>query len=125
MMFISGRKPGGPLIGVEVSGERIARIISVDGIPRGRFSGGKDFFLAPGFIDIQVNGFAGIDFNHAAFDGDDLLPVCKALLRTGVTRFCPTLITGSQERLSRSIRQILKARGKHAPWSGRWFSGFI
>lgn len=113
-MFISGRRPGGPLMGVEVFGKRIARVIPIDAIPRGRFLGGKDFFLAPGFTDIQVNGFAGIDFNHPTFDGDDLLPVCKALLRTGVTRFCPTLITGSQERLSRNIRQILKACEKHA-----------
>ena len=98
---------------VEISGERISRVITVHETPRGRFLGGKDFFLVPGFIDIQVNGFAGIDFNHSAFDGDDLLPVCKALLRTGVTRFCPTLITGGRERLSRSIRQILKACAKH------------
>ncbi|NIO05467.1 MAG: amidohydrolase family protein [Proteobacteria bacterium] len=98
---------------VEISGERISRVISVHETPRGRFLGGKDFFLAPGFIDIQVNGFAGIDFNHPAFDGDDLLLACKALLRTGVTRFCPTLITGSRERLSRSIGQILKACAKH------------
>jgi N-acetylglucosamine-6-phosphate deacetylase len=100
-------------MGVVLSGERIARVIPVGAIPRRRSLGGKDFFLAPGFIDIQVNGFAGIDFNHSAFDGDDLLPACKALLRTGVTRFCPTLITGSQKRISRSFRQILKSCEKH------------
>jgi N-acetylglucosamine-6-phosphate deacetylase len=101
-------------MGVEVSGENIAKVIPFNVTPRERILGGKDFFLSPGFIDIQVNGFAGIDFNYPAFDGDDLLPVCEALLRTGVTRFCPTLISGSQERLSRNILQIRKACERHA-----------
>ena len=77
------------------------------------FSGVRISSWFLGFIDIQVNGFAGIDFNHPEFVGDDLVPVCEALLRTGVTRFCPTLITGSQERLKKGIGQILEAYEKH------------
>jgi N-acetylglucosamine-6-phosphate deacetylase len=112
-MLIRGKRPGGPHTEVEISGEKIARVIPVRTTARRPFRGGRDLFLTPGFIDIQVNGFAGIDFNHPAFNGDDLLPACKALLRSGVTRFCPTLITGSQERLARGIEQILKASQKH------------
>lgn len=113
MISLKGKRPGGCLTQVQIEGERITSVLPVAAPYSLQLLGGEDFFLTPGFTDIQVNGFAGIDFNHPAFDGDDLLPVCKALLRTGVTRFCPTLITGSQERLARSIGQILKACEKH------------
>jgi N-acetylglucosamine-6-phosphate deacetylase len=114
MISIRGRVPGGPLLEVQVEGERITRVFPAAVRRNMHVLGGEDFFLAPGFIDIQVNGFAGIDFNHSGFVGDDLLPACKALLRTGVTRFCPTLITGSNERLTGGIGQIIKAYEKHA-----------
>jgi len=114
MIFIRGRRPGGSLTEIRVDGDTITGVLPAAAPHSMQVLGGEDFFLTPGFIDIQVNGFAGIDFNSPAFVGDDLLPVCKALLRTGVTRFCPTLITGSQERLMRGVRQILEAYEKHA-----------
>jgi N-acetylglucosamine-6-phosphate deacetylase len=114
MISIRGRVPGGPLLEVQVEGERITRVFPAAAGWNMHVLGGEDFFLAPGFIDIQVNGFAGVDFNHSEFVGDELLPVCKALLRTGVTRFCPTLITGGKERLTGGIQQIIKAYEKHA-----------
>jgi N-acetylglucosamine-6-phosphate deacetylase len=57
--------------------------------------------IAPGFIDNQVNGFAGISFS---FGGVELTPegVEKAtheLWKNGVTTFLPTLTTNSQELL--------------------------
>jgi len=113
MAFIRAKRPGGSLVEVQIKGERIVGVISPKAGRRGRFFGGSDFFITPGFIDIQINGFAGIDFNHPHFDGDSLVPVCKALLRTGVTRFCPTLITASRARLIRSIGEIVKACEKH------------
>lgn len=113
MISIRGKRPGGSFIEVQVKGDKIVRVLPAKRARRRRFLGGKEFYISPGFIDIQVNGFAGTDFNHSAFDGDDLVRVCKALLRTGVTRFCPTLITGSEERLSRSIQQIVRACEKH------------
>lgn len=114
MISVRGRRPGGSLTEIRVEGETITRVLPAAAPHSMQVLGGEDFFLTPGFIDIQVNGFVGIDFNHPVFVGDDLLPVCKALLRTGVTRFCPTLITGSQERLTRGVRQILEAYEKHA-----------
>jgi N-acetylglucosamine-6-phosphate deacetylase len=110
---VRGKRPGGSFIEIEVRGGRIARVLPVQMTRRGRFFGGGGFYVSPGFIDLQVNGFAGTDFNHPAFDGDDLVPACRALLRTGVTRFCPTLTTGSKERLSRNIRQIVQACGRY------------
>jgi N-acetylglucosamine-6-phosphate deacetylase len=51
---------------------------------------GPDELIAPGFIDLQVNGFAG----HDAADGADAIAAMSAALpSTGVTAFLPTLIS--------------------------------
>ncbi len=45
----------------------------------------------PGFVDLQVNGFGGVDFLDA--DADGYRRAGEALLETGVTAYLPTLIT--------------------------------
>lgn len=60
----------------------------------------------PGLVDIQVNGFAGVDFNSAETSPDRIREVVPALRATGVTRFLPTLITGSFERFAACVRTI-------------------
>jgi N-acetylglucosamine-6-phosphate deacetylase len=67
--------------------------------------GGRGRGLAvPGFVDLQVNGFAGVDFMHA--DATDLRRAGEALLETGVTAFRPTLITASEAHLSAALREL-------------------
>ena len=46
----------------------------------------------PGLFDVQVNGFAGIDFNRPGLGHDELDAAARAMRATGVTRFLPTLI---------------------------------
>jgi N-acetylglucosamine-6-phosphate deacetylase len=48
----------------------------------------------PGFVDLQVNGFAGVDF--ASADASGYRRAGQALLETGVTAFQPTLITADE-----------------------------
>ncbi|MGV0877219.1 N-acetylglucosamine-6-phosphate deacetylase [Martelella sp. FLE1502] len=48
--------------------------------------------LAPGLIDLQVNGGGGLLFNNAP-DLDGLRTICAAQIRSGVTALLPTLIT--------------------------------
>jgi N-acetylglucosamine-6-phosphate deacetylase len=62
----------------------------------------------PGFFDLQVNGFAGVDFNDPQLTDDDLARAIGALRATGVTRFLPTLITGPRDRFL-ACAQILAA----------------
>ena len=50
--------------------------------------------IAPGFIDLQVNGFAGHD---AASGADSIAAISNALPATGVTAFLPTLISAPVE----------------------------
>ena len=45
----------------------------------------------PGFVDLQVNGFGGVDFLDA--DAEGYRRAGAALLETGVTAYLPTFIT--------------------------------
>jgi N-acetylglucosamine-6-phosphate deacetylase len=59
---------------------------------------------APGFIDLQVNGFGGVDFLDA--DADGYRRAGDALLETGVTSFLPTLITAPAEDLVDALGEV-------------------
>jgi N-acetylglucosamine-6-phosphate deacetylase len=58
----------------------------------------------PGFIDLQVNGFAGVDFLEADVDG--YRRAGEALLETGVTAYLPTFITATEDRLLAALREV-------------------
>ena len=58
----------------------------------------------PGFVDLQVNGFGGVDFLDA--DADAYRRAGAALLETGVTAFLPTLITSPEQQLLAAIREV-------------------
>lgn len=64
--------------------------------------------LVPGFLDLQVNGAAGIDFLDVRAP-EDLLPAARHLARTGVTAFLPTLITAAPDVIRRVLRTIGQA----------------
>jgi N-acetylglucosamine-6-phosphate deacetylase len=53
--------------------------------------------VAPGFIDIQVNGAYGHDFTE---DPASMWRVGSRLTEQGVTSFCPTIITSPPDRIS-------------------------
>ena len=59
---------------------------------------------APGFVDLQVNGFAGVDFLGA--DADGYASAGQALARTGVTAYQPTFITCPADRLQGALTTL-------------------
>jgi N-acetylglucosamine-6-phosphate deacetylase len=63
----------------------------------------------PGFVDLQVNGFAGVDFLSA--DGAAYRQAGEALLRTGVTAFQPTFITSPEDELEAALREVPRDGG--------------
>lgn len=67
-------------------------------------------FIAPGFIDVQVNGFAGVDYNDPDASHESIAQSLRVMFRTGVTRCFPTIITGSRERMLGSLRNLAGAR---------------
>lgn len=62
-----------------------------------------------GFIDIQVNGYAGVDFNSDGLTDEQFVAVCAQLKRDGVQRFYPTIITDQFERMLHRIERIADA----------------
>jgi N-acetylglucosamine-6-phosphate deacetylase len=63
----------------------------------------------PGFYDLQVNGFAGVDFNQPENTPDDVRRAADALTATGVTRFLTALITSSPADFARCAKAVLAA----------------
>jgi len=97
---------------VLVAGSRISALTPAAGIPAGcrtrRLPAGA--FLAPGFIDLQVNGGGGILLN------DDPSPeamhaIAGAHRRLGTTAILPTFITDSRDRMLRAIASATSVAG--------------
>jgi N-acetylglucosamine-6-phosphate deacetylase len=68
---------------------------------------------APGFIDLQVNGFAGVDFTEA--DSDAYAHVGRAMAATGVTSYQPTLISLPVETYVAALDRMARARSAGIP----------
>jgi N-acetylglucosamine-6-phosphate deacetylase len=65
-----------------------------------------DALSTPGLVDLQVNGFAGVDFNDPAMTPAQFDLALRAMARTGVGTCLPTLITASAERLEACFRAL-------------------
>ncbi|MGH2701658.1 MAG: N-acetylglucosamine-6-phosphate deacetylase [Actinomycetota bacterium] len=65
---------------------------------------GREGLAVPGFVDLQVNGFAGIDFLSA--DADGYRVAGQALAATGVTAYQPTLITSPLEAYWKPLETV-------------------
>lgn len=89
---------GGALVpgDVEVFEGRIAGVGLASANGRG--------IAVPGFIDLQVNGFGGVDFLEA--DAQGYRRAGEALLETGVTGYLPTLITTPEDELVAAMKEI-------------------
>src|SRR5215470_4237085 len=70
--------------------------------------GGEDLSVSPGLIDIQINGYDGVDFNDPDTGADQIAAAARKLWRTGVTAFCPTIITDSFDRISKCISNLIR-----------------
>jgi N-acetylglucosamine-6-phosphate deacetylase len=64
--------------------------------------------LAPGFVDIQVNGVGDVDF--ASADGEDWRRAGRAQLAQGVTAYCPTLVSAPLDDYSPALTRVRAAR---------------
>lgn len=73
-------------------------------------SDGKDVWIAPGFVDIQVNGFAGVDFNDPHATLEQISKALEMILSTGVTRCLPTVITGAPDEMLTCLANLRRAQ---------------
>jgi len=56
---------------------------------------GGGSIVAPGFLDLQINGGFGVDFSNPDITKQDVEYVSRKLLQYGCTAFLPTLVTSS------------------------------
>src|SRR5580658_3749855 len=73
-------------------------------------SDSSGLYIAPGFIDLQVNGFLGVDFNDPKCSLEQIARSIRGLFATGVTRFYPTVITGSPAGMLGALRNLRCAK---------------
>ena len=69
-----------------------------------------DVWLAPTLVDLQVNGFAGVDFQRDHLTVEQLLAATRALRAAGCTRFLLTLVTDEWPKLTARLRRLRKLR---------------
>jgi N-acetylglucosamine-6-phosphate deacetylase len=60
----------------------------------------------PGLVDLQVNGYQGVDFSSPSLTEADFVQACRAILEAGTTAFLPTVITSPQDVLEHALRLI-------------------
>jgi N-acetylglucosamine-6-phosphate deacetylase len=68
-----------------------------------------DIFVGPGWVDLQVNGFGGLDLNSAAVTPEIVSGLVRRLWPEGVAAFCPTVVTGSTAQIEQSLGAIAAA----------------
>ena len=68
-----------------------------------------DLWLSAGFIDLQVNGYMGLDLNTDDLAPETVIKLTQTMLAAGVTSFAPTVITAAETTLLHRLRSIAKA----------------
>jgi N-acetylglucosamine-6-phosphate deacetylase len=87
-------------------------------------AGSGSGIAAPGFVDLQVNGYAGVDIANASVD--DLESMGAALARDGVLAFQPTLISGDPDVTAAAVTRVTdveRRRQLSAPSLGAFIVG--
>lgn len=79
-------------------------------------------WLAPGLVDLQINGYQGIDFNDRNLTAEAVAEAARRLLAIGVTGFFPTVITNDDETIASIVRTIADACERD-PLVGRTICG--
>src|SRR5580698_7082692 len=74
-------------------------------------------------VDLQVNGYAGIDFNQDSVAAEDLHRACIQLAADGVETILATVITDKIEVMARRLSNLAKLREQN-PQSRQIIAGF-
>jgi N-acetylglucosamine-6-phosphate deacetylase len=104
-----GNNENFPIEGIHYETGKPVRIDIDDGYIKsiheidGAYTENINLVVAPGLIDNQINGFAGVDFSGNDLSADGVMEATKAIWREGVTTFLPTLLTNSVENLVKNF----------------------
>ena len=76
-------------------------------------TGPLDGTLVPGFVDLQVNGLGPVDV--AAADESTWPELDRRLVESGVTAWCPTVVTAPLESYAKPLQRIEWAASRPGP----------
>lgn len=80
-------------------------------------------FVTQGLVDLQINGFAGVDYNDREATPEAIDASLQVMLSTGVTRCLPTVITADLDSQSGCFQALEKAREQSA-LAGAMIAGY-
>ncbi len=118
MQLIARRFDTGEWVRITIQGERIAQIEPISQRkPIGQREAGTEEqsaheggpWVAPGLVDLQVNGYGGQEFSAPDLTVEKVLQIALAMDRFGLSRFCPTITTNSREVIEHALRTIAQA----------------
>ena len=92
---------------VVIEGARMTALTARAGLPASMkvFDAPPGAWLAPGFIDVQVNGGGDVLFNDDPTPAT-IVKIVEAHRRFGVTTLLPTLITDSDEKMTAALDAV-------------------
>ena len=101
-------------VAIEIEDGNIIKIEKLDKLSEGS----EQMYIAPGLIDIQINGYNSISFSLEGAEGegggdlttDDVMKVTEGLWKEGVTTYFPTLTTNSQDLLLKNFAVLAAAK---------------
>jgi N-acetylglucosamine-6-phosphate deacetylase len=88
---------------VRWSGGAITEITEASGAP-------ENLWVAPAIVDLQVNGYAGVDFQRDGVTRDELLRAVRGLHAAGCARILLTLTTDHWPRMLERLRHFATLR---------------
>ena len=110
-MVVRGRLDlGMEPVDASIHGGQIRAVGPMADRPGSRVVGDTESLLTAGFLDIQVNGFGGIDFNRPTLTTEELAMAMRAMSRHGVTQFFPTVISAPLPAMQETLKAIARAR---------------
>lgn len=65
--------------------------------------------MKSGFVDLQVNGYSGVDFSAPGLTIENVRFVTQKLAEQGIAGYCPTVVTSPERVYSENLPVIAKA----------------
>ncbi len=109
MQLVGKRYDNGQPIWVEVHDDSISALGVLPTAERNRLP-----WLAPGLIDLQVNGYGGHEFTDPQLNADNVAAICGAMVKDGVTQFLPTVVTQSAPLLKHALSTVNESVDQNA-----------
>ncbi len=107
----------GGRVSVEIGDEKIERIKRLE-----TEDDTSRMYVAPGLINVQVNGYMGVDFSGPDLTVEKVRKATQALWKAGVTTYFPTIITGDIDRIKENFAVL--AQAVKDPAIGKSIPGF-